>query len=469
MWRPPASASPEAPGAEVSAHRAAGGSRTAGSDDPGAARLHRRPAHIHAANRPRLPVSTPAASADRADACRPLRFPPRYRPVLRRPPTAPETPPRRTNDRLRMGTRAPTRPPAYSGHLATVQPTAPPQGRSRQVRRRRACSRRPRARRRPGRRVWSCTTWTRPATSPATSAHRRQQRADRRPVLARQHRRGGQPERRVDHHQNAEGSGVVLSAPTATSSPTTTSRSTAQGKTCRSPSAAARRSKATLVGTDPKTDLAVFKAEDVSGLTAGEVRRQRRAAGRRHGAGDRQPARPGRLGDRRHRQRAQPHHRRVADQAQPRTRSHRARPEPVRPRRSPAPSRPTPRSTRATPVARWSTRTARSSASTPRSRPTGSGSDGNIGVGFAIPSNRAKQVADDIIGGTSVSHPQLGVGVTTADDNAGALVRTVSSGSAADKAGLQGRRRHHRLQRQRGAHVRGSAQRRAGRRRRTRR
>ena len=65
------------------------------------------------------------------------------------------------------------------------------------------------------------------------------------------------------------------------------------------------------------------------------------------------------------------------------------------------------------------------------------GADGNIGVGFAIPSNRAKQVADDIIKGVAVSHPQLGVGVTTADDNAGALVGSVTAGSAADKAGLK--------------------------------
>jgi len=68
---------------------------------------------------------------------------------------------------------------------------------------------------------------------------------------------------------------------------------------------------------------------------------------------------------------------------------------------------------------------------------SGSGSEGNIGVGFAIPANKAKQVADDIIAGKQVSHPQLGVEVTTADNNAGALVRTVSSGTAADKAGIK--------------------------------
>ncbi len=68
---------------------------------------------------------------------------------------------------------------------------------------------------------------------------------------------------------------------------------------------------------------------------------------------------------------------------------------------------------------------------------SGSGSEGNIGVGFAIPSNKAKQVAEDLIAGKSVSHPQLGVEVTTAPNNAGALVHSVSPGTAADKAGVK--------------------------------
>jgi putative serine protease PepD len=68
---------------------------------------------------------------------------------------------------------------------------------------------------------------------------------------------------------------------------------------------------------------------------------------------------------------------------------------------------------------------------------TNGGSDGNIGVGFAIPSNRAKVVAQDIISGTKVSHPQLGVSVVTADGNAGAQVKQVVSGSPADNAGLK--------------------------------
>ncbi|NES28752.1 PDZ domain-containing protein [Micromonospora terminaliae] len=66
----------------------------------------------------------------------------------------------------------------------------------------------------------------------------------------------------------------------------------------------------------------------------------------------------------------------------------------------------------------------------------GQGSNGNIGVGFAIPSNKAKDVAEKLQRGEKVSHPSLGVSVTGAEDG-GALVSDVVAGSAADKAGLQ--------------------------------
>ncbi|MGK5679027.1 trypsin-like peptidase domain-containing protein [Actinoplanes sp. URMC 104] len=63
-------------------------------------------------------------------------------------------------------------------------------------------------------------------------------------------------------------------------------------------------------------------------------------------------------------------------------------------------------------------------------------SSGNIGLGFAIPSDKAKQVADDLMAGKKVSHPALGVSVTDAE-NGGALVSQVTKDSAAAKAGLQ--------------------------------
>ncbi|MEH0819492.1 MULTISPECIES: trypsin-like peptidase domain-containing protein [unclassified Micromonospora] len=66
----------------------------------------------------------------------------------------------------------------------------------------------------------------------------------------------------------------------------------------------------------------------------------------------------------------------------------------------------------------------------------GQGSSGNIGVGFAIPSNKAKDVAGKLQRGEKVSHPSLGVSVNAAEDG-GALVAAVVPGSAAEKAGLQ--------------------------------
>ncbi|MET8910692.1 trypsin-like peptidase domain-containing protein [Micromonospora sp. NPDC004551] len=66
----------------------------------------------------------------------------------------------------------------------------------------------------------------------------------------------------------------------------------------------------------------------------------------------------------------------------------------------------------------------------------GQGSNGNIGVGFAIPSNKAKDVAEKLQRGEKVSHPSLGVSVAGAEDG-GALVSDVVAGSAAEKAGLQ--------------------------------
>ncbi|RVX40147.1 putative serine protease PepD [Nonomuraea polychroma] len=60
------------------------------------------------------------------------------------------------------------------------------------------------------------------------------------------------------------------------------------------------------------------------------------------------------------------------------------------------------------------------------------------GVGFAIPVNTAKQVSDQLISTGKVSHAFLGVSVTDATgDVPGALIRQVTAGSPADKAGLR--------------------------------
>jgi putative serine protease PepD len=74
-----------------------------------------------------------------------------------------------------------------------------------------------------------------------------------------------------------------------------------------------------------------------------------------------------------------------------------------------------------------------------------SGQAGSIGVGFAIPSNTAKRIANELISGKVASHALLGAMVSDAgasSSNAaafttGALVQGVTAGGAAEKAGIQ--------------------------------
>ncbi|MEN9609179.1 MAG: hypothetical protein RLZZ06_1110 [Actinomycetota bacterium] len=72
------------------------------------------------------------------------------------------------------------------------------------------------------------------------------------------------------------------------------------------------------------------------------------------------------------------------------------------------------------------------------------GQSGNIGVGFAIPSNVAKRIADELIKDGKASHGLLGAMVTdqpfnkssTASFSVGALIKEVTQGGPAAKAGL---------------------------------
>jgi putative serine protease PepD len=67
---------------------------------------------------------------------------------------------------------------------------------------------------------------------------------------------------------------------------------------------------------------------------------------------------------------------------------------------------------------------------------TDGSSQGNIGIGFAIPSDRATLVAQQLIKGETVSHPALGV--SAADNSSGgATVARVVAGSGAEKAGIK--------------------------------
>ncbi len=71
-----------------------------------------------------------------------------------------------------------------------------------------------------------------------------------------------------------------------------------------------------------------------------------------------------------------------------------------------------------------------------------SGEAGNIGVGFAVPSNLAERIANEIIENGAATHGLLGATVTSAEaegssDVVGALISEVSAGGAAEAAGLE--------------------------------
>jgi len=79
---------------------------------------------------------------------------------------------------------------------------------------------------------------------------------------------------------------------------------------------------------------------------------------------------------------------------------------------------------------------------------TGGGNDGNVGIGFAIPINTAKEVIHELETKGSVEHAYLGIsGGTITPELAktfnlpvkgGVLIQTVEKGGPSDKAGLEG-------------------------------
>ncbi|ANY06133.1 trypsin-like peptidase domain-containing protein [Pseudonocardia sp. HH130630-07] len=62
---------------------------------------------------------------------------------------------------------------------------------------------------------------------------------------------------------------------------------------------------------------------------------------------------------------------------------------------------------------------------------------GSIGVGFSIPVNQARRIADQLRTGRPATHAVLGVEVTDDPQFGGAVVRTVTPGGAAEQAGLR--------------------------------
>jgi putative serine protease PepD len=69
---------------------------------------------------------------------------------------------------------------------------------------------------------------------------------------------------------------------------------------------------------------------------------------------------------------------------------------------------------------------------------TGGGSNGNVGIGFAIPSNTVRQVVPQLEKSQVVKHAYLGLSSTVSVNAAGgAIVRSVVPGGPADKGGIQ--------------------------------
>ena len=76
------------------------------------------------------------------------------------------------------------------------------------------------------------------------------------------------------------------------------------------------------------------------------------------------------------------------------------------------------------------------------------GGGGSVGVGFAVPINTAKNVAEQVLGGGDVQHAFLGVtgadltaeiaDALSLDVDNGALIQTVTEGGPSDTAGLKG-------------------------------
>lgn len=67
----------------------------------------------------------------------------------------------------------------------------------------------------------------------------------------------------------------------------------------------------------------------------------------------------------------------------------------------------------------------------------GSGSTGSIGLGFAIPVDQARRIADQLIKQGFATRAVLGVSVSDSPESDGALVRSTEVGGPADQAGLR--------------------------------
>jgi len=62
--------------------------------------------------------------------------------------------------------------------------------------------------------------------------------------------------------------------------------------------------------------------------------------------------------------------------------------------------------------------------------------EGNVGIGFAIPSNTVREIVPQLEAGKTVAHPFLGVSTSVSPSGPGALVRKITPNSPAARSGL---------------------------------
>jgi putative serine protease PepD len=68
---------------------------------------------------------------------------------------------------------------------------------------------------------------------------------------------------------------------------------------------------------------------------------------------------------------------------------------------------------------------------------TGGTQSGNLGIGFAVPSNSIRQVVPQLARGRTIAHAWLGVETATSASGSGAQVRGVTAGGPAQDAGIR--------------------------------
>ena len=68
---------------------------------------------------------------------------------------------------------------------------------------------------------------------------------------------------------------------------------------------------------------------------------------------------------------------------------------------------------------------------------TAGGGGGNVGIGFAVPSNTVREIIPQLIGGSTIDRAYLGVSTSESLDGRGAVVREVTPGGPARDAGMR--------------------------------